>query len=88
MSDISNTDAAEVVDLSPSGNSYIIKQFPRSVSEALGLKSEDGRPMICGGSSRSCYIYDVETDEWLQGPEMHHSTFAGDVVELADGTPV
>ncbi len=74
----------------PSGECKSFAEAPFVTQHAIGLKDADGKPMVCGGSrnpnQKSCYIYDIVSNSWSQGPSLKRTRVGASATCLDDGT--
>ncbi len=60
------------------------------VSEnAIGLVNANGEALLCGGSKnpgqKSCYVYDISSNSWSQGPSLKRKRVGASATCLTGG---
>ncbi len=71
--------------------SALVADLPNFTKGAVGLLNGEGKPMVCGGDpvytdEQGCYVYEVGTNEWVEGPRMVEPRYRAVAATLEDGT--
>ena len=86
--DDSSLTNVEIVDMTGSGQTCVDPApLPHYTSEPSILKTKSGNPLVCGGNydADQCLEYQLNTNEWVDGPSMDHDRRFTPTALLAHG---